>query len=170
MINQKKLIILAILSYFIIPFVNADIISINSGGNEQIIVNTNEWIEGFFFGVQETIEALYSYPLVFVFTPLCSAAILFFLYWAMDDDKVVLKLLFFICGLIFIIIAGASVISLGEIAQETGEYASISEIAFGGQVVSIWLNITTIAIILVYYFKSLLGDFYKVVNNKGFSI
>ncbi|MBU1129148.1 MAG: hypothetical protein KJ949_00790 [Nanoarchaeota archaeon] len=46
-----------ILFLFLIPFVSADIISLNSGGTGNIILNPNEYLEGFFWG--EPIVASY---------------------------------------------------------------------------------------------------------------
>jgi len=39
-----------ILVLFLIPFISADVISLNSGGTGNIILNPNEYIEGFFWG------------------------------------------------------------------------------------------------------------------------
>lgn len=45
---MKKKKIFVILLFFLIPLISADIISFNSGGNENLIINPNEQIEGFF--------------------------------------------------------------------------------------------------------------------------
>jgi len=48
--KEKLLIILLILSIFV-PLINADVISLNSGGDEELIINPHEQIEGFFSGI-----------------------------------------------------------------------------------------------------------------------
>ena len=45
-------------AYFFIPTIKADVISLNSGGNEEFVVTTNKYIEGFFFGVEEIVCVL----------------------------------------------------------------------------------------------------------------
>lgn len=45
---MKKYFILLVV-FLILPLLNADIISINSGGSENIIINPDRFIEGFFF-------------------------------------------------------------------------------------------------------------------------
>ena len=47
---KKLLIILLVFSIFI-PFINADVISLNSGGDDELIINPHEQIEGFFSGI-----------------------------------------------------------------------------------------------------------------------
>ena len=44
---MKKIMLLFVL-IFLFPLVNSDVISINSGGNEEIIINPDSYIEGFF--------------------------------------------------------------------------------------------------------------------------
>jgi len=48
---MKKLLILLLVFTIFIPFINADVISLNSGGDEEIIINPHEQIEGFFSGI-----------------------------------------------------------------------------------------------------------------------
>lgn len=52
-----KLLIIGLL-FIIIPFVRADIISFNSAGSEEIVLISNELIEGFFFGIPEEVVVL----------------------------------------------------------------------------------------------------------------
>ncbi len=47
---KKLLIVLLVFSIFI-SFINADVISLNSGGSDEVIINPHEQIEGFFSGV-----------------------------------------------------------------------------------------------------------------------
>jgi hypothetical protein len=47
--NAKKQIILILLIVLALPLVNADVISINSAGDTEIVLIPNELIEGFFF-------------------------------------------------------------------------------------------------------------------------
>lgn len=49
LVNMKWSTILLI-SIALLSFCSADIVSINYGGNENIIINSNPYIEGFFFG------------------------------------------------------------------------------------------------------------------------
>ncbi len=44
--------------FLIIPFINADVISVNSGGNEQIVIGSDTYIEGFFGCVPTTCTKL----------------------------------------------------------------------------------------------------------------
>ncbi len=55
---MKKLILFLILAMFYLPNVGADIISVNSGGSEDIIVNPDTYIEGFFGCVPTTCAKL----------------------------------------------------------------------------------------------------------------
>lgn len=49
--KTKLLIILLIFCVFL-PFISADIISLNFGGDEELIINPHEQIEGFFLEFQ----------------------------------------------------------------------------------------------------------------------
>jgi len=49
-VKMKKYIFIILFFAFFMQFVNADIISINSGGDEEIVVNPDTYIEGFFSG------------------------------------------------------------------------------------------------------------------------
>jgi cysteine-rich repeat protein len=42
------------LLFFLIPLIQADIISQNAGGNNEIVIGSDQYIEGFFFGDAET--------------------------------------------------------------------------------------------------------------------
>jgi hypothetical protein len=56
---MKKLVILSlILAIFYFPNVNADIISVNSGGSTDLIVNPDTYIEGFFDCIPQTCAKL----------------------------------------------------------------------------------------------------------------
>ena len=46
---MKKLLILLIVFMFF-PLINADVVSLNSGGSDDIIINPDEYLEGFFSG------------------------------------------------------------------------------------------------------------------------
>ena len=46
---EKKVLVIIFLALFLLAFVSADIISINSGGSDNIIINPARYIEGFFF-------------------------------------------------------------------------------------------------------------------------
>ncbi|MCK5624305.1 DUF4215 domain-containing protein [Candidatus Pacearchaeota archaeon] len=48
---MKKLIIIVLFFIFFISFINADVISLNSGGDDELIINPHEQIEGFFSGI-----------------------------------------------------------------------------------------------------------------------
>ncbi len=50
--------ILLILIFILFPIINADVISINSGGNEEIIINPDTYIEGFFSCTPDTCSSL----------------------------------------------------------------------------------------------------------------
>ena len=47
---MKKLLIIFLIFSVFIPFISADIISLNSGGDENMIINPQQNIEGFFWG------------------------------------------------------------------------------------------------------------------------
>ncbi len=46
---MKEIKILMILVLFLVPLISADVISINSGGTGNVIINPGEFVEGFFF-------------------------------------------------------------------------------------------------------------------------
>jgi len=48
---MKRLLLIALLFSILIPFVNADVTSQDSGGNEEISIGSDRYIEGFFFGI-----------------------------------------------------------------------------------------------------------------------
>lgn len=50
---KKKLLILLLVFSIFIPFISADVISLNSGGDEELIINPHEQIEGFFSGIPD---------------------------------------------------------------------------------------------------------------------
>jgi len=54
---MKKIILLFVL-LMLFPFVSADVISLNSGGSETIVINPDTYIEGFFGCVSETCPSL----------------------------------------------------------------------------------------------------------------
>lgn len=45
---MKRLLFCVLFVFMIFPFINADVISLNSGGSDNVIVNPHEQIEGFF--------------------------------------------------------------------------------------------------------------------------
>ncbi len=54
-IKMKKLFILLLVLMFF-PLISADVISLNSGGDDEMIVNPHEQIEGFFSGIPSVIS------------------------------------------------------------------------------------------------------------------
>lgn len=50
---MKRVLILFLVFCAVVPFIDADIVSINSGGDNQTIINPHEYIEGFFSGIPE---------------------------------------------------------------------------------------------------------------------
>jgi len=48
---MKKLLILLLVFSVFVPLINADVISLNSGGDDELIINPHEQIEGFFSGI-----------------------------------------------------------------------------------------------------------------------
>lgn len=50
---MKKL-ILSVMIILVLSFVSADVISVNSGGDEELVINSDSYIEGFFFCVPKT--------------------------------------------------------------------------------------------------------------------
>jgi len=47
--------LIIILTYFSIPTIDADVISLNPGGSNEFAVTTDRYIEGFFFGIEEIV-------------------------------------------------------------------------------------------------------------------
>ena len=48
---MKRLLIILIIFSMFMPFLSADVVSLNSGGSGNVVVNPNEQIEGFFSGI-----------------------------------------------------------------------------------------------------------------------
>ena len=55
---KKILFLLLILTIFYFPNIKADVVSINSGGNNEVVINSNNYIEGFFSCVPTTCAKL----------------------------------------------------------------------------------------------------------------
>ena len=52
--NQNLIFISIFFFCFFIPLINADVISLNSGGSETIVISPNEYIDGFFSDIPTT--------------------------------------------------------------------------------------------------------------------
>jgi len=65
-IKMKKLLIILLVFSMLLPFIRADVISLNSGGDDEMIVNPHEQIEGFFSGI----------PTVVTEVPVCGNSVI----------------------------------------------------------------------------------------------
>ena len=94
--------------------------------------------------------------LVFVVTPLLTAGIFAYLYWAIDKRNQALKLLFLFATLTFIFTGNAQNLNLAQVNNGTIGSGAITGMAQPNHWALIFIIVVTVALILVYWFRAYL--------------
>lgn len=108
----------------------------------------------------------YMNELVFVVTPLLTAFIFAFLYWAIDKRNQALKLLFLLATIIFIFTANAQNLTLSQVNNATANTGTIVQTAMPNHFALIFIIIITIALILIYWIKAYMEKMSEGVFNR----
>lgn len=93
--------------------------------------------------------------LVFVVTPLITAFIFAFLYWAIDKRNQALKLLYLFAVIIFLFTANAQNLTLAQVNNGTATTLEVVNTAYPNYWALIFIIVITIALILVYWFRAM---------------